>query len=346
METPAPGGRSPVGLAARAILARLDPLAPLRQRFQRWWQARLPLCDTLLLTQRNVYILPTGAGWMLALTLSLLLVASINFQLNLGYLFTFLLAGSAVAGMYVCHANLRGIILHLKAPEAHFLGSSSTIEVQLSSARSSPRHGIALCVHGAHRADLHWAWTDVPAQGQARVQVSFRPTHRGLHRLPPLMAETRFPFGSFRVWAYWRPAAQVLVYPAPEMPAPPLPPGEPRADGNAPAQGVGEFDGVRAYRRGDALKLVVWKKAARTLASGSDELLSRDAQQAQRHVLWLDPARAALPDPEARIARLTAWVLQADRLGLSYGLRLPGVEIAPDAGAAHRRRCLEALALC
>jgi hypothetical protein len=70
--------------------------------------AALIVSDTTLLTQRNVYILPTGAGWMLALTLLVLLVASINFQLNLGYLLTFLLAGSAVAGMHICHATLRG----------------------------------------------------------------------------------------------------------------------------------------------------------------------------------------------------------------------------------------------
>ena len=49
-----------------------------------------------LLTQRNVYILPTRAGWMFALTLLVLLVASINYQLNLGYVLTFLLAGSGV----------------------------------------------------------------------------------------------------------------------------------------------------------------------------------------------------------------------------------------------------------
>ncbi|MBP8225485.1 MAG: DUF58 domain-containing protein, partial [Acidovorax sp.] len=67
----------------------MSPLAFARGRFQRWWQARLPLSDTLALTQRNVYILPTGAGWMLALTLVVLLIASINFQLNLGYLLTF-----------------------------------------------------------------------------------------------------------------------------------------------------------------------------------------------------------------------------------------------------------------
>ena len=320
------------------------PLQAVRQRFERWWQARLPLTDTTVLTQRNVYILPTGAGWMLALTLLVLLVASINFQLNLGYLLTFLLAGSAVVGMHVCHATLRGLGLHLKPPEPHFLGQGAMLEVQLSSERATPRLGIALAVHGSG----HWAWADVPAQGTATVQVAFTPTRRGLHRAPLLTAETRYPLGTFRVWTVWRPAAEVLTYPAPEPGAPPLPPGEPRAGGagSAPTQGTGEFEGVRAYRRGDPLRLVVWKKAAQAQASGSDALVSRDAQQSQRHELWLDATRTGLADPEARLSRLTAWVLQADRLGLDYGLRLPGREIAQGSGAAQRRRCLEALALC
>jgi uncharacterized protein (DUF58 family) len=146
----------------------------------------------------------------------------------------------------------------------------------------------------------------------------------------------------------WRPAAQVLVYPAPEPGTPPLPPGEPHSGGtgSAPSHGTTDFEGVRAYRRGDPIKLVVWKKAAQALASGSNALISRDAQQTQRHELWLDHLFTGLPDPEARLSRLTAWVLQADRLGLDYGLRLPGQEVPQGNGPAQRRRCLEALALC
>ncbi len=323
-----------------------NPITALRQRLQRWWQARLPRTDTTLLTQRNVYILPTGAGWMLALTLLVLLVASINFQLNLGYLLTFLLAGSAVAGMHVCHATLRGLTLHLLPPEPCFLGQSAAFGIQLSSTRKSPRHGIALAVHGGGAP--HWAWTDVPAQGTASVQVAFQPQRRGLHDVPLLTAETRFPLGTFRVWTLWRPAAQVLVYPRPELPPPPLPAGEPSPGGagSAPAQGIGEFDGVRAYRRGDPLKLVVWKKAARSIATGTDDLVSRDAQQTRRQELWLDLALTSLADPEARLSRLASWVMQAERQGLDYGLRLPSGEIAQGSGPAHERRCLEALALC
>lgn len=320
----------------------INPVAFVRRRFSGWLESRLPYSDRIELTQRNVYILPTRPGLMLGFTLLVLLVASINYQLNLGYLLTFLLAGSAVVGMYVCHGTLRGLTLNLLAPDPQFAGASAMVSIALTNERASVRYGIGLAVLEGTAQD-RWVWTDVPALGQSTVQVAFRPQRRGLHRVPALTAETRFPLGTFRVWTVWRPAAQVLVYPAPEAFPPPLPAGEPRAGGaaNNRVQSTGEFDGVRAYRRGDPLKLVVWKKAAK-----ADELISRDTQQAQRYELWLDYARCGGLDAEQRLSRLTAWVLQAERLGLDYGLRLPTQKIAPSGGEAHKRRCLEALATC
>jgi uncharacterized protein (DUF58 family) len=328
-------------------------ISALRKRFWSWWQSRLPLTDTLTLTQRNVYILPTRAGWMLAMTLLVLLVASINYQLNLGYLLTFMLAGAAVVGMHVTHGNLRGITMNLIAGRADsmpgsgsfhsiFAGSIAQIEVRLSHGRKSQRPSIGLALLDDAHAP-HWAWADVPAQGSSTVNVAFKAQRRGLHRVPNLQAETRYPLGTFRVWTIWRPKSEVLVYPAPEPHAPPLPPGEPRSGGGAAAraQHTGEFDGVRAYRRGDPLKLVVWKKAAK-----SDELVSRDSSDAQRYELWLDYAACATIEHEAKLSRLTAWVIAADKLGSDYGLRLPGREIKPASGEAHKRACLEALALC
>ena len=315
------------------------------RRWRRWWTLRLPQSDTLTLTQRNCYILPTAAGWMLALTLLVLLVASINFQLNLGYLLTFLLAGSAIVSVHLCHGTLRGLQLRLLQPEPQFLGARAALQVQLHSATASVRYGIAVAVRGSQAAQ--WAWTDVPGQGSAMVELSFQPTRRGLQTVPTLRLETRYPLGTFRVWALWRPAAQVMVYPRPETPAPPLPQAEAQQTGAGAAQARGgvEFDGVRAYRRGDPLRLVVWKKAARSLATGNADLVSRDAQQSRRQGLWLDHGATGLQQPEERLSRLAAWVLQADHLGVDYGLRLPGQQIAPDHGPAHRRRCLEALAL-
>ena len=102
---------------------------------------------------------------------------------------------------------------------------------------------------------------------------------------------------------------------------------------------------MRVYRRGDPQRLIVWKKAAQALASGTDTLVSRDTQSAQRSELWLSLSSTGLADGEASLSRLAAWVLQADRLGLSYGLRLGAQTISQGSGAAQREQCLRALAL-
>ena len=187
--------------------------------------------------------------------------------------------------------------------------------------RRSVRYGIGLAVLGSD----HWVWTDVPAQGSATVHVAFKPGRRGLHRVPTLTAETRFPLGTFRVWTVWRPAAQVLVYPAPEAFPPPLPPGEPRAGGAASAhQSSGEYDGVRAYRRGDPLKLMVWKKPPR-----SDELVSRDAQQVQRHELWLDLRRPAPPTPNSSCRACAPGCCRPTSWGWTTACACRALEIKP-----------------
>ena len=315
------------------------PVARARARVQRWWQARLPATDSTRLTQANVYILPTRAGFMLLATLAVLLIACINYQLNLGYLLTFLLAGCAAAGMAVAHGNLRGLTLHLIAPPPQHAGQPASFGVELASDRRRERPAIGVGLLGSAEP----AWADVPGQGRVTVRVAYTPATRGRHALPLLTVGTRYPLGTFRVWTVWRPAARLLVWPAPEVNPPALPPAEPRAGTGAAAlaRASGEFDGVRPYQRGDTMKLVLWKKWAK-----AGELVSRDTQHAERHELWLDFARCGALDTEARLSRLAAWVLAADRAGTDYGLRLPGQTIAPARGAAHRLACLEALALC
>jgi uncharacterized protein (DUF58 family) len=49
-------------------------------------------------------------------------------------------------------------------------------------------------------------------------------------------------------------------------------------------------------------------------------------------------------DVEARLSRLTAWVLLAEREGLTYSVRLPGRDLPPGHGDAQRRAALDTLA--
>ena len=211
------------------IFQRLSPRARVRE----WMFARLPRSDQLTLTQGNVYILPSRAGWAMLATLIVLLIAAINYQLNLGYLLTFLLAGSAAASMVVGHGNLRGLQLsltHSGTQGGCFAHAPCPMHISLHNARRSRRWGIGLALHKTRHNTDHsdaWTWVDIPEQGSTSVQLSFMPTRRGRQELPAISILTRYPLGAFRVWALWRPQTLVWVYPAPETHAPPLPAASP-----------------------------------------------------------------------------------------------------------------------
>jgi uncharacterized protein (DUF58 family) len=316
-------------------------LAAVRRRWAAWWAARHPLTDRWTLTQGNIYILPTKAGLAFGLTLAIMLVASINYQLNLGYILTFLLAGAGLASMHITHATLRGLTLHLRHAPPGFAGEPAMIDV-VAQSPDTLRHGVGIGFDAKERRH-HNVWVDVPAQGQAQATLSFVPPSRGRHTVPTLRAETSFPFGLFHAWTVWRPAAQVLAWPQPERPPAPLPSARSAAGESNTARRSegGELDGVRAYRRGDALRRIVWKKAAKTGA-----LVTRETSSAASRELWLDwQSSAQAAGIEARLSRLAAWVLMAEQAGLLHGLRLPGLELPPGLGDMHRRKVLEALAL-
>jgi len=312
----------------------------LRRRISRWWEGRHRPSEQWLLTQRNIYIVPTRAGLAFGITLLLLLVASINYQLNLGYALTFLLAGSALASMHMTHNSLRGLTLHARPPAPVFAGDRATLELVVTNPGPT-RHGLGFGVRGAG-APTQLAYAEIGPAGQTTVAVGMLAERRGLHPLPLLRIESRFPFGLFRAWSLWRPAGELCVYPRPEQPATALPAAAGVAGGPVPRRSTasgGEFDGLRPWRRGDSLRQVAWKKLAH-----HGELVSREGRESARRELWLDWSQARQPDTESRLSRLAAWVLLADAQGMAYGLRLPGRELAPADGAAHRHAALAALA--
>jgi len=119
--------------------------------------------------------------------------------------------------------------------------------------------------------------------------------------------------------------------------------GERRQAGALRLQAIGneDFASLRGYQRSDSPRHVAWKAVAR-----SGDMLTKQFSGEAAAELWLEwrqlPASLGL---ERRLSRLAGWVLAAERSGASYGLRLPGVEIAPRRGDGHCAACLQALAL-
>jgi uncharacterized protein (DUF58 family) len=312
----------------------------VRGRVRAWWSSRMQPRESQTLTQRNIYIVPSRAGLVFCLVLLLLLVVSINYQLSLGFALTFLLAGSAAASMQMTHGSLRGLTLHLKPLVPAFDGDGAVLEMVVTNPGAS-RLGVGFGLDlGARPVPL--AYAEIAAQGQTSVHLSWLAPGRGLHGLPLVRAESRYPFGLFRAWTIWRPAGQQWIYPRPETPPPPWPQTDATQGDDKPTARSGsgtEFEGVRAYRRGDTLRQVVWKKAART-----GEMISRETAGAVQREMLLQWGQATGLDTEARLSRLAAWAIAADAAGHRWGLSLPGTELAPDNGNAHRHAALQALA--
>jgi uncharacterized protein (DUF58 family) len=329
----------------------------LRQRWSDWWEARLPRQDELRLTQRNLYILPTRAGWGFAAVVSVLLLASINEQINLGYALAFLLGGAGLAALYQTHGNLQGIRLTLGSPPSVHAGQIAQIPVTLTN-QHRRLWRCALAVSAAlpepGRPDASRQFADLPPGQDASLTIDI-PTHlRGRQPLPRLVIETRYPLGLFRAWSYWRPRSQVLVWPALDPHAPPLPdrastdPAHPTAHPSRQGQDLPE--GLRDYRRGDPVRWIAWKKSSLTLATGAG-LITREPASSRAPDRWLDletsPGLAGL-GTEQRLSRLASWLLAAEQeaaaTGQAYGLRLPGQTVACGMGASHLRHCLDMLA--
>jgi len=319
----------------------------LKQRWQQWWKARHPAADEQLLTQRNLYIVPTRVGAAFLLTQAVLLVAAINDQLSLGYALTFLLAGCGLASMHTTHGNLRGLLLSLQPPEAGHADADLPLRIRLHNPGRA-RFGIGLRQAEAKSATL--AWADVPAGGSTELVLTWRAPRRGLHELPVLRIESRFPLGLFVAWSYWRPASRQWVYPAIEPHAPPLPAGRPRdgepQTGSArPGASGDEFHGVRGWRDGDGLRSVLWKKAAQATTADAPLWVRDWALPPASQDRWIDADQTQGLADELRWQRLTAWVLRADAEGQDWGLRLPGSELALGQGRAQRELALQRLAL-
>ncbi|MBN8487288.1 MAG: DUF58 domain-containing protein [Burkholderiales bacterium] len=311
----------------------------LRQRLRQAWHARHRASERHVLNQRNIYIVPTRAGLAFIVVLLLLLIGSINYQLNLGYALTFLLAGAALASMHITHASLRGLALHHRPVAPCHAGQASALELLISNP-GRERHGVGLAVE-PESGSAALAWAEIPAQGQSTLILALECPRRGLHPLPLLRIESRFPFGLFRAWSLWRPASQVCVWPAPEHPEPLLPQsGSQQADAGVQRRSEqGEFDGVRPWRRGDSPRRIAWKKLAH-----SGEWVSRDGSEPQSPPLWLDLADTAGPSVEARLSRLTAWALACERQQRPWGLRAGAHQCAVGSGPAHLDQALRLLA--
>lgn len=301
------------------------------------FQWRGPVRGSILLVQRRVFILPTRQGLIFGGIIMLMLLGSVNYDLSLGFILSFLLGAAGIQSMLHTFRNIAHLRISPGRTVPVFAGELAHFHINISNSTRAHRYSIGVT------ADQQTAdYVDVNAGSEVTAVVPVPAARRGWLRPGRLTLFTRFPTGLFRAWSYADMDMQCLVYPAPAIPGLPLPPvaaGD--GDGGMHGRGQDEFSGLRAYRPGDSPRHIAWKAVARDSTLLTKQFAGR--ADAELWLSWdvLPPAMGS----ELRLSHLARWVIDADALNLVYGLRIPGNTVLPATGTAHRAECLRILAL-
>lgn len=302
---------------------------------KKWLNNRMPPANSITLHQRNIFILPTREGIYFTFLIVFMVLAGINYQNSLIFALAFLLFSMLMVSILHTYRNLSGITLQNAGSKPAFAGDDVEFDVNL--ARSGARTYEAL--------QLGWQKNvatdaDLLEEEQCMVSLFLPGKQRGILNPGRLLIQTRYPVGLFRAWSWVDLDMTALVYPRPVAAG--QIPGALSSSGEGDAlqrDGVDDFYGFREYQSGDSLRHIAWKNYAR-----SDDLLLKEFAAHVDRRIWVDWEYLTGDEIELRLSKLCYWVLQLAASRDEYGLRLPGIEIAPGRGLAHRNELLIQLA--
>ncbi len=288
------------------------------------------------LHRRRVYILPTAYGYLFLFILSVMLMGSVNYNNNLGFLLVFLLGSIMLVSMIHTYRNLLGIKILSVSAKPVFAGRTALFQF-LVHAGPTRRSAIGIQVDKDHPV-----MADIEATTGETMTVNVRARSRGILRPGRAVIWSRYPLGLFRTWTVVTPDIWCVVYPKPV--AGPFrvteKQGGDESDGHTIRQGADDFSGLKQYQPGDPVARISWKSLSRGLG-----VFTKDFSGDEGGLMMLDYDAVRDAGMEHKLSRLTDMVIRAHSMNSEYGLRLPGQTIAPGKGERHKHKCMKALAV-
>lgn len=301
---------------------------------RRWLKNRSVVAEYQLRSSARMPVVPTGFGLSLGFVLLILFIWSVNHRLNLGYAVVFLMATIALISCAFTVGILSRLRVQAGHPEPVWAGEMAWFPVSFQEEEGYPRPGLWLS------NDYERVWcAGIDRNTQEQVLLGQPAFQRGWQEMLPIQIHSSLPLGIFVCWQWVMLDSKVLVYPAPGGNLPlPLSPSPGRGQSPLSGKGEDELSGLTPYRQGDPLSRVAWKQSGR-----GERMLKQFSSEGAQEVV-LDFARAA-GDVEQRLSQLAQWIIDCERAGYRYQLRLPNHKDSLfGSGHYHRDRCLQALA--
>ncbi len=280
---------------------------------------------------RRIYVLPSKAGFFFAAIWFLMMLAGLNFNNNMSLMLVFLLFGLAQVVLHKTFFNLKDLSLEQATADPVFLGTEVTVNLKVSapSNRWQIRTENELSTDVANLQDH-----------STHLKTLIPSKQRGWQALERVKFYSNYPLGLFTVWVYCIPDARVLIYPKPETPCPPFPSHGGQEGEKSTLNKGEELSDIRAYRQGDPIRDIAWKKTAQ-----SNQTWVKQFHQTQGKHLLFDFSQLSNGGLEFKLSRLTAWIIEAHNTQVEYQLKLPGFDSGMSSGDPHKHQCLKQLAL-
>jgi uncharacterized protein (DUF58 family) len=313
-------------------------LPALQQRMDGWIARRNPARGhEIHLHHRRLYILPTRFGYLYVMMLIMLLLAAINYSNSMAYVLTFLLTSIGIISLWQTHKNLLGLDVRMNTPTPVHAHQEVHIEFILSHATRATRYAI-----GMQYRKRNPEYVTLPPEQSKTLTLAVPAARRGQFKPAGIVIFTRYPTGLFHAWSWLKFDVPIVVYPQADFSHKAVESlvAEAQSLSTVDTADGDDFAGLREYQPGESLKHISWKAYAQGRG-----MLTKTFQGHASPSLWIDFADMPAPTLEGRLAQMTAQVIECSRQGRSYGIRLPGDEVAQSSGAAHKARCLKQIAL-
>ena len=304
-------------------------------RFFRWIDKRSPVARSVALTRKNLYIFPTATGFSFFGLSFVLWLLGTSYQNNLVLALSYLLISLIVVAIFHTYANLAGLQIKVLGAKPVFVGEQIYFILEVEGVRAK----------GGDNITIRWwngedACFDFQGRQSTQIQVAVYAVKRGTMQPGKLLLESTFPLGLIRCWTWLNIDTSALIFPKPlKVPFPFQAAGESDSAHGEQVVGGDDFAGLKEYRAGDPVKHIAWKHYAR-----EQGLYSKEYGSARNDDSCLDWNCFLHLSPEERLSALCYWALEFERLGIAYGLRLPGKQLSPALGDGHRLSVLSALA--
>lgn len=311
-------------------------------RSSRWLKKRIPATQSISLSAKNIFILPTGFGFAFLGFILLIFLLGTNYNNNVILLFSYLLGSFFITTMLHSFFNLSGLVLSHQHENKGFAEQVLLIPLILDSKKSRYHLLFAFAEHESERVNELKA-------GRTIVNIPFYPDHRGMNKPGRLKLLSEYSFGLFKTWTQLDLSVFVLAYPNPvkiskrhslDLSGKALLDKTIKSSPEQYVKGQEDFYALGPYQLGQPLSHVAWKQVAR-----GQGWLSKQYQQDIGNDIWLSLDNMPGSQLETKLSMLCYLAIELNKKGESFGLSLAGLNIEPSSdNQQHLREVLLALA--